>query len=518
MAVPAPTPPGRHSRERGNPGRRSPTQLAAITAIQPPTGRRLQALYLLLGFCAGLPLYMFSAVLAARLANHGVGIVLIGFFGWVQLVPTFKFVWAPLLDARAIPGLARWFGQRLGWIVLAQIGIVGALGAMALVAGDGDLRLTALGAVLLALWTATLEIAADGWRVELAPTAAEQAPLVAANLWGYRGAVVAAGSGALILADRAGWSAAYLAVAAIAALPPVLLTVWFRPRPAAYGALAQGAAIAAAIVGGVAAIVAVLGAAALALARAAGVGAQSDMTRAVLGIALVPFAALALALPRIRRLAPDARVLTSPVIGPYLDVFWRLGYRALPVLAFVSFYRMGDVLTLALAKPLAIAAHYDLTALGLADGAVALPASIAGVALGALLAARLPLAWALAIGAALSALGNWIFAWLWWQPKSAGALYLATGLDQFAHAAESAVFVVYLSLLVNPRHPAAQYALLSGFAFLLPRLIAGSAGNLQQWLGYDGFFMLSGTLSLAAAGLLPFVTRLHRFDGNQRLR
>ena len=141
MAVPAPTPPGRHSRERGNPGRRSPTQLAALTAIQPPTGRRLQALYLLLGFCAGLPLYMFSAVLAARLASHGVGIVLIGFFGWVQLVPTFKFVWAPLLDARAIPGLTRWFGQRLGWIVLAQIGIVGALGAMALVAGDGDLRL-----------------------------------------------------------------------------------------------------------------------------------------------------------------------------------------------------------------------------------------------------------------------------------------------------------------------------------------------------------------------------------------
>ena len=48
---------------------------------------------------------------------------------------------------------------------------------------------------------------------------------------------------------------------------------------------------------------------------------------------------------------------------------------------------MGDVLTLALSKPLEIAAHYDLTTMGIADGFVALPSSMAGVAVGALLAA-----------------------------------------------------------------------------------------------------------------------------------
>ncbi len=77
--------------------------------------------------------------------------------------------------------------------------------------------------------------------------------------------------------------------------------------------------------------------------------------------------------------------------------------------------------------------------------------------------------WALVIGAIMSALSNWIFAWLahrapggpvWFSllgvQVTAGDfdLYLAMALDQFGHGFEGAVFVVYLSLLVNPRFPA----------------------------------------------------------------
>ena len=52
-------------------------------------------------------------------------------------------------------------------------------------------------------------------------------------------------------------------------------------------------------------------------------------------------------------------------------------------------------------------------------------------------------------------------------------LYIATGVDQFGNGLAGAMFVVYLSMLVNPRYPGAQYAFLSGFAFLLPRLLGG---------------------------------------------
>ena len=53
----------------------------APLTVHPPIGR--MALYLLLGFSAGLPFYMFSTVLSLRLQAHEVGLVVIGFFAWV---------------------------------------------------------------------------------------------------------------------------------------------------------------------------------------------------------------------------------------------------------------------------------------------------------------------------------------------------------------------------------------------------------------------------------------------------
>ena len=130
--------------------------------------------------------------------------------------------------------------------------------------------------------------------------------------------------------------------------------------------------------------------------------------------------------------------------------------------------------------------------------------------------------WALVIGAIMSALSNWIFAWLAHQAPGGPVLfhlgsmavtagdfdlYLAMAVDQFGHGFEGAVFVVYLSLLVNPRFPGAQYALLSGLAFLIPRLLAGLSGVFQKAIGYDGFFIMARAMSLGALIFLPFIVR-----------
>src|SRR3569832_253913 len=170
---------------------------ASTDKVVTPRSRLL--LYLLLGFSAGLPFYMFNAVLLLRLARHDVAIVTVGILAWVALLPTFKFAWAPLLDRYDVPGCGRFWGKRRGWLMLAQLGIVTAMVAMAFTSSDSNLPLTALFAVLLAFWTTTFEVAADAWRIELAPTAEQQGPIVAANLWGYRSAMVAAGSGAIYI-------------------------------------------------------------------------------------------------------------------------------------------------------------------------------------------------------------------------------------------------------------------------------------------------------------------------------
>lgn len=483
------------------------------------------ALYLLLGFAAGLPFYMFNAVLLLRLARHGVDIVTVGFFAWVALLPTFKFAWAPLLDKYDVPGFGRFWGKRRGWIMLSQLGIFLSTVAMAFTSSDANLQVTALFAVLLAFWTTTLEVAADAWRIELAPTAEQQGPMVAANLWGYRSAMVAAGSGAIYIAAKSDWTTAYLVIAAAAFLPfPILAAM--RPDPGHGGgratALVTGLIASAVVLAASLAIAAAVGWALLTALGSIGLDNPDIVKYWVFAIALLPFIALGIAVPWLRDLPPSAPLRRSAAFGPYVDVAWRYGYAIIPILLFVSVYRMGDVMALTLSHPLFNALGYGLEQIAVADGFVALFSSMLGVALGGWLAAKAPMGRALVIGAVMSALSNWIFAWLahqapggpiWFSlfgvPVTAGDfdLYLAMAVDQFGHGFEGAVFVVYLSLLVNPRFPGAQYALLSGLAFLIPRLLAGLSGVFQKAIGYDGFFLMAGAMSLGALVFLPFITR-----------
>lgn len=482
------------------------------------------ALYLMLGFSAGLPFYMFNAVLLLRLARHGVDIVTVGYFAWVALLPTFKFAWAPILDKVDVPGFGRFWGKRRGWIMLAQLGIFASMVAMAFTSSDASMPLTALFAVLLAFWTTTLEIAADGWRIELAPTAEQQGPLVAANLWGYRSAMVAAGSGAIYIAAKADWTVAYLIIAAAAFIPfPVLAAM--RPERDGGG---RGAALVTGIVASLgvlavfAGVVAAIGWVLLAAIGSIGMSDPKVMSYWVFAVALLPFVALGIAVPWLRSLPPGAPLRRSAALGPYVDVAWRYGLAIIPILLFVSVYRMGDVMALTLSHPLFNALGYGLEQIAVADGGVALVSSMAGVALGGLLAARAPMGRALVIGAVVSAISNWVFAWLAHQSPGGAALftlfgmpvtsgdmnlYFAMAVDQFGHGFEGAVFVVYLSMLVNPRFPGAQYALLSGLAFLLPRLLAGLSGVFQTAIGYDGFFIMAGAMSVGALVFLPFIVR-----------
>jgi PAT family beta-lactamase induction signal transducer AmpG len=156
---------------------------------------------------------------------------------------------------------------------------------------------------------------------------------------------------------------------------------------------------------------------------------------------------------------------------------------------------------------------YSLTQIGLADSYVALIASITGVGIGGYMAARWRLPWVLTIGAIFAAIGNFGFVWLAHQPVLEVWLYVATAADQFGNGMAGTIFVVYLSMLVNPRYPGAQYAFLSGFAFLLPRLLSGAGGAMVAGLdqagyrGFDLFFILSGVLSLAALLFLPLIAK-----------
>jgi PAT family beta-lactamase induction signal transducer AmpG len=175
---------------------------------------------LVLGFASGLPFPLVFTTLTAWLTTTGVSKSEIGMFAWAGIAYSVKFAWAPLVDRLPVPGLTAWLGRRRSWMLLSQCGVIAVLLLMSMTDPAARLAQVALLTVVLAVCSATQDIAVDAWRIE-AVTARLQGAMAAAYQVGYRSAVLVAGAGALYIADLGSWSLAYQVMAALM-LPGVL--------------------------------------------------------------------------------------------------------------------------------------------------------------------------------------------------------------------------------------------------------------------------------------------------------
>lgn len=174
---------------------------------------------LALGISSGFPYAMIGATLTTRLAQDGIDKKAVTAFSLAFLVYNFKFLWAPLVDSVRLPLLGR-LGQRVSWLVLAGTLAMLAVAWLAVLDPKSDLALFALAAVAVGAAGATYDIVIDAYRIEtLRP---EQLGVGSGmSQYGWRIGSVAAGSLALFVAARHGWTLAYLLCAAFA-LPAML--------------------------------------------------------------------------------------------------------------------------------------------------------------------------------------------------------------------------------------------------------------------------------------------------------
>jgi PAT family beta-lactamase induction signal transducer AmpG len=172
------------------------------------------ALMLALGFSSGLPFLLILGTQAARLAEAKVPIQEIGLISWVGLCYSLKFLWSPVIDEVDVPYLAGLLGRRRAWLLVAQIGIACGLIALAFADPAHSFKGLILCAVLTAFAAATQDIVIDGWRIDSAPPE-RQGVMAATYNFGYRLGLLAAGAGALYIADFSGWRTAYLVMAVL---------------------------------------------------------------------------------------------------------------------------------------------------------------------------------------------------------------------------------------------------------------------------------------------------------------
>ena len=176
-----------------------------------PYLRPEMASMLLLGFASGLPLYLVYQKTSFWMRESGVELSTIGFFYWVGMFYSFKFVWAPITDKLDIPWLTQKLGHRRSWMVAAMSGTVLALFIIAASNPAEGIITIVLGAMLLAFAGATLDVSIDAWRIESAPSE-RQANMAASYSLGYRGALIFSNLG-LVIAGFSNWHFAFVVMA-----------------------------------------------------------------------------------------------------------------------------------------------------------------------------------------------------------------------------------------------------------------------------------------------------------------
>ncbi len=411
---------------------------------------------LFLGFSAGLPFLLVFTTLTGWLRDVGVEVAAIGFFSWIGITYSIKFLWAPVVDRLPLPWLTHTLGQRRSWMLLGQLMVGGGLVGLALLDPTVALAPVAVVALLVAFGSATQDIAIDAFRIESAADEL-QAAMAATYIIGYRGGILVAGAGALYIADYASWSDAYLTMAALMGVG--VATVLLRPEPPRHRDT-------------------------MAAAR------EERVERYLLASAHLP--------QWWRNLCAW---FIGAVVCPFVDFFARNGRAAITLLALVAIYKISDLAMAAMAYPLYIDLGFELSQIANVTKVYGVLVTIVGGVAGGVLVARYGIPPLLVIGALFIAGANLLFAVLATVGQSMPMLIVTISADNLSNGLASAVFIAFLSSLTSRAYTATQYALFSSLMTLPGKFIGGFSGLVVDTQGYAAFFILAALMGIPAIAL-----------------
>jgi len=416
---------------------------------------------LFLGFAAGLPLLLVLGTLSFRLREAGIDRSTIGYLSWVGLAYAFKWVWAPLVDRLPIPYFTMRLGRRRSWLLLAQVMVILGLVGMAISDPRQTLGPVVWCALLVAVGSATQDIALDAFRIESAEPS-HQAALAASYQTGYRLAMIWAGAGVLWVAawvqgdNSAGyvqeaWQTAYMVMAASMAVGLLTVLISKEPVPAA--------------------------------------------------------------LPPARNVR---EWLQGALVEPFADFIKRYHWQAVLILSLIAVYRISDVVMGIMANPFYVDMGYTKAEVATVTKVYGVLMTLLGAFVGGVMALRWGVMRILMLGAILSALSNLLFAWLSGHGHDVQALILVVSADNLSSGIASAAFIAYLSSLTNIQYSATQYALLSSMMLLLPKFIAGFSGDFVNAHGYADFFNATALLGMPVLILVALAWRFQVEEPSQQ--
>lgn len=405
---------------------------------------KVAVLLLTLGFGSGLPLLLTQSTLSLWLVEAGASLEVVGWVTMVSLPYSFKFLWAPAMDARPAP-LTKLLGRRRSWMVLTQGLCAVSMGLMSLSGAAYQLEALAVCALLLSLASASQDVIVDAYRVERLPQAAQGTGAALAVL-GYRLGMLVSGAGALYLAHYLGsWPWVYAVMSLCMALP--LVVSWLAAEP---------------------------------VVAAAAVSPPNN--------------------PETSKFKIFYKTLWEPLRGLLTRPGWLL------VLLFIMSFKIGDSMANRMLMPFLKSVGFEKLDLANIAKTYGIIASILGVLAGGWFVRRLGTIRALWVGGLLQAASNLVFVWQSRVGPDPWALVVTISVENLSGGLGTAAFVAYLSMLCDRRYTATQYALLTAASSIMLTLIGGQSGVLAEALGWSHYFMITALFALPGLFLLAWLS------------
>jgi PAT family beta-lactamase induction signal transducer AmpG len=197
--------------------------------------------------------------------------------------------------------------------------------------------------------------------------------------------------------------------------------------------------------------------------------------------------------------------IATAVTGPFADFMRRPMWPAIVI--FIVGYKLGEAMAGVMAMPLYISIGFSLNEIAAVSKLVGFFATVIGAIIGGVVTSKLGVMRALILCGILQSAGNLFYVLQAVGGHRLDYLALCVAAENLTGAMAGTALVAYLSDLCSPAFTATQYALLSSLAAVGRTMVASSGGVLADKLGWVPFFLLTTVATIPALLLLVWIAR-----------
>ena len=420
----------------------------------------------LLGIISGFPWVLIGSSLSLWLKEEGLSRSTIGWAGLIFTVYAINYLWAPLVDKIKVPLLSDRIGHRKSWIFLMQALIGVCLLFWSFIDPIQNLFLVILIGLMISIFSSTQDISIDALRIEQIGIDEKNVMAAGASIAviGWWTGFKLGGFFSLILSDffdKYGfenyWQMTFICLFFI-----LIILNYFLLKINEKKYL------------------------------------KKEKSNSEKKIERLNFK-----IPK--RITKFLSWIFSTIIDPIYDFFKKNGVAiSIGILSFIFLFKIGEAFLGRMSVIFYKEIGFSKSDIGIYSKALGWITTIFFTFLGGIFTIKIGLIRSVFIAGIFMALTNILFSILFWSGKNYLIFTLAVILDDIAAAFATVAFVAFISILVNRKYTATQYALLASIGTIGRTTLASSSGSLVDFLNGDWgiFFILTALMVLPSLVIL----------------